>query len=67
MIAKVKLDLYFEVETGAQAEQVCGELGHLDAVLRDMSFPFGEPIHTDVQVWHRATQDEIAEYGLEEE
>lgn len=67
MIAKVQLDLYIDVETGAEAEAACGELRHLDRVLGGMSFPFGQPVHTEVQHWHRATQAEIAEHELEAE
>lgn len=65
MVAKVELVLYVEVADQAQAEEACSLLGSLDTQIND-SFPGGDVIDTDVQLYTVCSQAELEGRGLVE-
>jgi hypothetical protein len=66
MIARIKVEVYLEVNNGDEAEEACMALENLDGVLRSNSFPHGEVIQSDVGGWEQVSDAEADELGLTE-
>ncbi len=67
MLIRIKTEVILDVKDEDEAERACMAMEALDSVLRQNSFPHGEPVQTDVDSYAVISDDEAQELGLVED